>query len=127
MGRMVDRRKEILVTRADHDHDEIGGEGEVDQIEDADHHIGGSGALHVGDKVDELEDEFDEQRREADDQAEKKRRHEPAAVEDDRLYPALDSVHAVATPGGKAGAENSQPGALPQSTRAIAERASRQP
>ncbi len=98
IARGIERRDEVLVARPDHDHDQVGHQREVDQVEDGDDHVCDRCARDLHHGIDELDDELVEQRRQADDQPQQERHHQPTAVEDDRLDPSADVVHAVKAP-----------------------------
>src|SRR6185295_12542363 len=65
---------------------------EIDQRQRAEDDVGFLGARRVDDELPQHCAEFEQQHREADDEAEVKRRHQPAAVEEQALEAALDAL-----------------------------------
>src|SRR3954453_16278289 len=88
----IDFRDEILVAGKNHDQDQIAGEGDVDQAENAEDNVGLPGARRVDDELPQQHAELEQQHREADDEAEIKRRYQPAAVEDQDFYQEFDAL-----------------------------------
>ena len=93
MFRGVDVGNEIVVDRADDEHDQAGDERKVDESEDADDDIRGRRLGDVNDKFIELDEKFQYKRRKPDNKAQQKRRYQPSAVEDDRFDKMTHASH----------------------------------
>src|SRR4029078_7200006 len=91
--RGIDVADEIVIDRADDQHDQAGDERKVDEGEDADDDIRGRALGDVNDKFVELDDKFQHKRRKPDYQAQQKRRYQPSAVEDDRFDKTTHAAH----------------------------------
>ena len=92
MAAGIDLRDEILVAGKHHDQDQIAGQRHVDQRQHAEDDVGFLGARRVDDELPQHHAEFQQQHREADDEAEIERRHQPAAVEEQAFEAALDAL-----------------------------------
>ncbi len=81
MAAGIDPRDEILIAGKHHDHDQIADQRDVDQRQHAEDDVGLLGAGRVQDELPQHHREFESQHQKADDKADIKRRHQPAAVE----------------------------------------------
>src|SRR5207253_10080677 len=91
--RANDQTHEVFVAQADHNHDEIASDREIYEVEDAHDDIRSLDPAYLDHEIGELEDELEEQDREAHDQANQKRCDLPAAAERDRLDDVSDALH----------------------------------
>ena len=85
MLRRIDIADEIVIDRADNEHDQAGDEREVDEGQDADDDVRRWRLGNLDDEFVQLDEKFQYKRCKPDHQAQEKRRYQPSAVEDDRF------------------------------------------
>src|SRR3979411_3550690 len=93
MATGIDLGDEILVAGKHHNQNQIAGERDVDQAENAEDDVGLLGARRVDDELPQHHEEFKHQNREADDESEIKRRHQQTTVEDQAFESSRDRLN----------------------------------
>jgi hypothetical protein len=87
------RQKEILVARTDHDDDQIGRKGEVDELENADNHVRRLRGRDLHHEFSKLQNELVDQRRKTKDEAYQEWCHQPSAGEDNHFEDRVNLLH----------------------------------